>query len=401
MARLPKTYYWLVLLILAVVLAGCELSRNSDDLADPGPVSDVPPTLAPLGAETELVTDATAIPTVIAVQEDTTQPTTAEEQVVAVEPVEPVAEVAQVTEQTGMPVVSSGAETASSVSAESIAPAAGEEASADQIAGPQASIVVDANTSNDLPVGGPVAANPPASQTDPGYTAGYGDGSYTVQSGDTLFSIATRYGTTVQAIVYANGLPSDFIYAGQTLTIPSGDVPAPQYQQPAYQQPTYQQPVYQQPAYQQPYAPTGGENYHLVGPGETLYRIALQYGTSVDAIAGANGIPYPYIIQLGQQLVIPGPGYAGPPPPPPAGGYYEQPYQQGYQPQMPNNNEYYAPQPETYYTNPDLAGTHTVSPGETLFSIAQRYGTTADALAAANGLFNPNQIFVGQVLYLP
>jgi LysM repeat protein len=42
-----------------------------------------------------------------------------------------------------------------------------------------------------------------------------------------------------------------------------------------------------------------------------------------------------------------------------------------------------------------------VAPGETLYSIATRYGTSSDALAAANGLSNPNQLFVGQVLYLP
>ena len=50
---------------------------------------------------------------------------------------------------------------------------------------------------------------------------------------------------------------------------------------------------------------------------------------------------------------------------------------------------------------PGIAGTHTVVPGETLYSIANRYGTTAQDIAMANGLANPNQIYVGQVLYLP
>ena len=48
-----------------------------------------------------------------------------------------------------------------------------------------------------------------------------------------------------------------------------------------------------------------------------------------------------------------------------------------------------------------MTGTHTVGPGETLYSIATRYGTTAQAIAQANGITNPNQIYVGQVLYLP
>ena len=74
--------------------------------------------------------------------------------------------------------------------------------------------------------------------------------------------------------------------------------------------------------------------------------------------------------------------------------YTQQPYQQEYQqPQLPSN-EYYNPAPGN-------VGTHTVAPGETLYSIALQYGTTAEVLAATNGLYNPNQIYVGQVLYLP
>jgi lysozyme len=44
---------------------------------------------------------------------------------------------------------------------------------------------------------------------------------------------------------------------------------------------------------------------------------------------------------------------------------------------------------------------HTVQQGETLSSIAQRYGTTWQALASANGIVNPNQIYVGQRLKIP
>lgn len=47
---------------------------------------------------------------------------------------------------------------------------------------------------------------------------------------------------------------------------------------------------------------------------------------------------------------------------------------------------------------PALAQTHTVAPGETLFSIARRYGTTVEALARLNGLSDPNRIRAGQVL---
>ncbi len=62
---------------------------------------------------------------------------------------------------------------------------------------------------------------PPAAQAD-------GPVGYYVQWGDTLFSISRRYGTSVQAIKTANGLLSDYIYAGQHLTIPvSAPTPVP------------------------------------------------------------------------------------------------------------------------------------------------------------------------------
>lgn len=44
---------------------------------------------------------------------------------------------------------------------------------------------------------------------------------------------------------------------------------------------------------------------------------------------------------------------------------------------------------------------HTVQPGETLSSIARRYGTTWQTIARANNLSNPNQIYVGQKLKIP
>jgi len=45
--------------------------------------------------------------------------------------------------------------------------------------------------------------------------------------------------------------------------------------------------------------------------------------------------------------------------------------------------------------------THVVQPGENLFRIALRYGTTWPVLAAYNGITNPNLIFVGQILLIP
>ena len=376
MIRSSSLSYALILLVLIILLSGCELARTDGAESDLQPVSEIPPTLAPLGADSaEPAGEATAIPTVINVQPDEATSATVAE-----------AEQAGGGNELNLPEEN---DAVAGVAAESLTGPAAEPAA-------QESIVVDAQT-DDLATGGPVAANPPASQTDP---ATYGGASYTVQPGDTLFSIGLAYGVTAQEIMLANGLVSDVIQAGQTLTIPAGGEVSSDYAAPAYEAPADETPAYEPPA--------AGGNGHLVRPGETLYRIALNYGTSVDAIAGANGIPYPYVIQVGQQLVIPAAGeyYA---PPPPAGGYYQepdpgyyqQPPEQNYYPQGPDG-DYYQPPANDYAAPPSgMAGTHTVAPGETLFIIAQRYGITTEMLAGANGLVNPNQIYVGQVLYLP
>jgi len=469
MQKVPKVFYALLMLVLVLVLSGCELRRESSDLVEATPLSDLPPTLAPLGAETNSLAEATVVPTVINVQPTATQTTlkAGDAADLPQEPVAPAAANKSAAAVTSEVAAKNNTGTGPAVTVNSVPTA---EQAAISKPKPEQSIVVDA-TAN-LPLGGPVAANPPATQAN-GASATYGESSYLVRAGDTLFSIAQRYGTTVEAIAYANGLSSDMIAAGQTLSIPGGAAvnqqpqqPQQAQQQPAYpapaasqQQPDYsaeQQPQaygYQQPdnqaggyRQQQPYAAIGG--YHLVTPGETLYRIALQYGTSVEAIAAANNIGYPYNIQIGQQLAIPMAGGYGTAPNYPQqqqqnGNYPQQqqadPYypqqQQGYDNYQQQQNGYYPQQQQqqqadpSYYpqqqqqqgygnypqqqqngyypqqqqggNNYGAAGTHTVAPGETLYSIAMSYGTSAAALAAANGLADPNQIYVGQVLYLP
>ena len=94
---------------------------------------------------------------------------------------------------------------------------------------------------------------------------------YTVKAGDSLWLIAQRYGTTVDAIKQANDLTSDVIQIGQVLRIPVSQEPYVEY---------------------------------TVKAGDSLWLIAQRYGTTVDSIKQANGLTS-NLLRVGQVLRIP------------------------------------------------------------------------------------------------
>jgi LysM repeat protein len=118
---------------------------------------------------------------------------------------------------------------------------------------------------------------------------------------------------------------------------------------------------------------------YVVQPGDTLWRISRQFGTTVDAIVRANNIPNPNLIYVGQVLEIP----VGPTTVPPTAGPTP------------------TPGPTTAPTQPPPTQTYVVQPGDNLTRIAARFGTTVQALVQANNIVNPNLIYVGQVLIIP
>lgn len=99
---------------------------------------------------------------------------------------------------------------------------------------------------------------------------------------------------------------------------------------------------------------------HVVRSGENLFRIALRYNTTIATLMRLNGISDPRTLRVGQRLTVI--TCAG--------------------------------------QRSSRVRTYVVQPGDTLFRIALRYGTTVEALRAANGLCS-NLIVPGQVLRIP
>jgi LysM repeat protein len=129
-------------------------------------------------------------------------------------------------------------------------------------------------------------------------------------------------------------------------------------------------------------APLGADTVvYVVKPGDTLRSIAAANGTTISAIVRANNMANPDVIYPGQRLTIPVGGGSAPAAAPVATA---------------------APAPPSV-TKPTAGASvyHTVKLGDTLEKIARAYGTTAAAISSANGITNPDLIWVGQKLLIP
>ncbi len=168
------------------------------------------------------------------------------------------------------------------------------------------------------------------------YVPPEGSNYHVVQKGDSLWSIANRYGVSVAALKAANNLTSDVLQIGQTLIIPS----------------------------------TSNDNTttttYTVQSGDTLWSIASRFNISVNQLKNANNLTSD-TLSVGQRLIIPGNASSD---------------------NNDNNN------------NPVTPVIYTVQSGDSLWSIANRYNTTVDAIKQANNLTS-NLLSVGQQLTIP
>ena len=150
---------------------------------------------------------------------------------------------------------------------------------------------------------------------------------YTVMEGDSLYSIANKYNISVSDLIDFNGLPTTVLTIGEVIRIPRNLV-------------------------------NGKENVYVVKPGDTLYRIANTYNVSINDLIQANNLSS-NILSIGQELVIP-----------------VKPVTE-----------------EDYFV-------YEVMPNDTLYSIARRFNTKVDAIKSYNNLTS-NLLSIGQTLQIP
>ncbi|HWH98672.1 MAG TPA: LysM peptidoglycan-binding domain-containing protein [Pseudolysinimonas sp.] len=187
-----------------------------------------------------------------------------------------------------------------------------------------------------------------------------GGSSYTVQAGDTVASIASRHGLSTASVLALNGLGwKSLIFPGQVLKLAPGASVAP--------------------------TPAREGGRYTIARGDTISRIAARFGVPVQAVLSLNGLSWSSIIYPGQTISIPAV-------PAPAAPKIElvsatTPAPRAAAPAAP--------------PAPTSTSTYTIKSGDTISSIAARFGVTTQAVLTANGLTASSIIYPGQSLVIP
>jgi len=201
---------------------------------------------------------------------------------------------------------------------------------------------------------------------------------YTVESGDSLYTIAKRFGITVRALREANDMKeSSLIRPGQTLKIPAkaakdsqASVAASAGKSSSKKTATAQKPS------------TAQKGEYIVQSGDTLLGIAIEHHLRLSTLCAANGLTPDSMLRVGQKLSIP-----------------ESPALQKTSREKrvasPTKKKSSAPQKST------AALEYTVASGDTLFSIARKFHTPLKDLMSLNGIQPTDVIRPGQKLKIP
>jgi membrane-bound lytic murein transglycosylase D len=227
-------------------------------------------------------------------------------------------------------------------------------------------------------------------------TIPYGDGAplpqnpgvHVVRRGETLTSVAHRYGLRVNDIAAWNDLRSrDLIYPGQKLIVSMDNTVKP------------------------PPQVTNGETFvHVVSRGETVSAIASRYGASCEAVLGANGLRSRDRIYPGQKLKIPGSAPGGTSVHTVKSGDTISEIASRYgvtttevleANSLTKSDRIYPGQQLKVSGGADYTTTHTVKRGDTIYDIAREYGVSTSSVLAANCMGPRDRIYPGEKIKIP
>ena len=162
---------------------------------------------------------------------------------------------------------------------------------------------------------------------------------HTVQTGETLISIAAEYDLTTETVLTTNSLRDPTLKVGQLLLIPAAE--------------GLRIPVV----------------HHEIKPEDDLIDIAAQYGSSVKDILAANPALEQDNLPVGETVLVP--------------IIFDQ------------------PKPEMQLDDESEASAYLVQPGDTPLGIAARFNVPVEVLLSANGIVDPTRLAIGQELYIP
>jgi peptidoglycan endopeptidase LytF len=130
---------------------------------------------------------------------------------------------------------------------------------------------------------------------------------YVVESGDSLYAIAEKLGTTVDELMALNDLTGNDLSVGQVLRVPGSassgtPLPTPEDRQTPIQEPTEEAET---PAAR--VTPAEGQTEYVVQSGDNASDIAARFGVTIEELAAANGMTIDDLrsLEVGQVLVIP------------------------------------------------------------------------------------------------
>jgi len=228
--------------------------------------------------------------------------------------------------------------------------------------------------------------------------------SHTIQKGDTVHAISSRYGVTPQELMAANNISSpQSLSIGKVLVIPGAETKSAQ------------------ALVAQKSAPGGRAAAYVIKPGDTIHAISKRFSVSPQALMAANGISSPKALQAGKTLSIPGsPPAAAPPASPPSPKPFQvaqitpAPKVQAAAPiqtaaKAPATRPAtlaapaaVAPAPKPATPSPAAKSvSHKVAQGDTVWGIAKKFGVAPQALMSTNNLKDASALRIGDSLTIP